>query len=529
MDATRSFVLRMGFLSALLVTTHASPSSAQCGEEKLFASDGRRWEYLGTSVAVSGDRILAGSPDWAIGRVGRAQLFRWDGTAWREEATLGASDGTAANYFGMSVALEGDVAVVGAPRANGKADISGAVYVYRCKGTSWVEEAKLLGQDSAAYDYFGWAVCLQGELLLVGAIYNDNRSGVVYLFRHSPSGWSEEGKLAGSGLTSDDHFGYALSVSGDRLAASAPGYANDMGATFVFHWNGKAWYEEAMLVSSDGATGDYFGFAVALDGDRLLVGASGSDQVGAEAGAAYLLRRDATGWREEQKLTASDGMAGDRFGASVHIAGERAVIGAPDVDGPDLDSGAVYTYEWDGTSWTSELKLEASDGRFMARLGSAVSWRGEQAVAGAPLARGVGLERGAVYLLVPVPEAVWANYGTGWPGTIGVPSLRLSDDPVLGSSCKLIVSNSLGQPTAGLLLVGLSLASRDTALDGTLLVLPSWSFIFSLDVSGAIMFLIVPGDCVFAGLRLYLQALEQDSGASRGVSFTPGLAAQLGE
>jgi hypothetical protein len=120
------------------------------------------------------------------------------------------------------------------------------------------------------------------------------------------------------------------------------------------------------------------------------------------------------------------------------------------------------------------------------------------------------------------------TYGTGWPGTLGVPSINASTVPVLCNPLTLIVVNSLGAPTTGILIVGLARASIPTAFDGVLLVLPSWIFTIPLPSSFASFSVTVPCDTLLAGITIDLQALEVDPGASRGVSFTPGLEMVLG-
>ena len=157
----------------------------------------------------------------------------------------------------------------------------------------------------------------------------------------------------------------------------AYGADSSRGAAYVFVKSGNSWTEEQKLVASDGAAGENFGYSVSLAGDRALVGAYGS---GAARGAAYVFVRNGSAWTEEQKLVASDGAADDAFGWSVSLAGDRALVGAPGNDG---DRGAAYVFVRSGSAWTEEQKLVANDGVAFDNFGNAVSLAGDRALVGA--------------------------------------------------------------------------------------------------------------------------------------------------
>ncbi len=223
--------------------------------------------------------------------------------------------------------------------------------------------------------------------------------------------FSQQAKLTASDGDNNDFFGLSVAISGDTAVAGAPfdniDDRSDQGSVYVFTRSGTTWTEQQKLTASDGKANDRFGTSVAIDGDTVVGGAPGDGGI-ANAGAAYVFTRSGTTWTEQQKLTASDGAANDLFGASVAIDGETAVVGAPfDDTGGTINQGAAYVFTRSGTDWTPQAKLTASDGAAGDQFGFSVSIEGETAVVGSPIARvGANLARGAAY--------VFTRAGTIW-------------------------------------------------------------------------------------------------------------------
>jgi hypothetical protein len=370
--------------------------------QKLLASDATAWDNFGYSVAVSGDTAVVGAytdSDNASDS-GSAYVFRYDGSDWVEEAKLTASDGAAGDHFGFSVAVSGGTAVVGAGRDDDSGSSSGSAYVFRYDGSDWAEEAKLTASDAAAFDGFGEQVAVSDDTAVVGADGNDDsgtRSGSAYVFRYDGSDWVEEAKLTASDAAIYDGFGERVAVSGDTAVVGASGDDDNglsSGSAYVFRYNGTTWVEEAKLTASDGATNHSFGISAAVSGDTAVVGAYGD----AFTGPAYVFRYDGSDWVEEAKLTASDGAAGDLFGSSVAVSGDTAVVGAHHDD----HFGSAYVFRYDGSDWVEEAKLTASDAApspsFGARLGISVAVSGDTAVVGANGDDDNGPHSGASYV-----------------------------------------------------------------------------------------------------------------------------------
>jgi len=326
-------------------------------QQKLLASDGAASDLFGVSVLISGDTVVVGAyADDTPGGVnaGSAYVFVRSGTTWSEQQKLLASDG-ANDLFGISVWVSGDTAVVGASFDDTPGGVNaGSVYVFVRSGTTWTEQQKLLASDGAAGDFFGSSVSVSGDTVVVGAYVDDTPGGVnagsAYVFVRSGTTWTEEQKLLASDGAANDLFGYSVSVSGDTAAVGA--HLNDTpagpdaGSAYVFVRSGTTWTEQQKLLPSDGTAGDNFGYPVSVSGDTVVVGTSEDDTPGGmDAGSAYVFVRSGTTWIEQQKLLAPDGAATDRFGTSVSISGDTAVVGAIFDDTPGgVDAGSVHVF-----------------------------------------------------------------------------------------------------------------------------------------------------------------------------------------
>ncbi len=357
---------------------------------KLLASDAAEGDHFGVSVAVSGDTAVVGaSSDDQAGELydtGSAYIFTRTGTVWTQQAKLIASDAAEYDQFGFSVALSGDTAVVGAYRDDhGGGTNAGSVYVFVRTGTVWTQQAKLTASDAAAQDSFGYSVAMSGNTAVVGAFADDDAgsaSGSAYVFVRSGTTWTQQAKLTASDAAANDQFGISVSVSGDTAVVGAPG----AGPAYVFVRSGTVWTQQAKLTASDARIGDQFGYSVAGAGETALVGAYGDDDPagGLNAGSAYVFTRNGTKWTEQAKLIASDAAESDFFGNSVALSSGTAVVGAYlDDHGPGTNAGSAYVFARSGTVWTQRAKLAASDAATWDRFGVSVAVSDDMALVGA--------------------------------------------------------------------------------------------------------------------------------------------------
>jgi len=356
-------------------------------QEKLTAGDGSEGDYFGVSVSVSGDTALIGASydDDNGNNSGSAYVFERSGANWSEQAKLMAGgNGAGGDYFGSSVSVSGDTAVVGDPNDANNSILSGSAYIFVRSGTNWSEQAKLIAFDAAAHDQFGISVSISGDMVLVGAYGNDDdgsNSGSAYVFARSGSTWIEQAKLAASDATIDNLFGWSVSLFGKTALVGR--YAYTYGSAYVFVQNGTNWNEQAKLTASDGAWADRFGASVSVSGDTVLIGAYDDDDDGSSSGSAYVFVRNGTNWSEQVKLTAGDSAAGDYFGRSVSVDGDTVLIGADNDDDGGSSSGSAYVFIQSGTNWSEQAKLTASAAAAGDYFGYSVSVSGDTALVGA--------------------------------------------------------------------------------------------------------------------------------------------------
>ncbi len=336
------------------------------------------------------------------------------------QAKLTASDGASSDSFGRSVAISGDTAVIGAHEDDDNGSRSGSAYVYVRSGGVWTEQQKLTASDGAADDIFGYSVAIDGDTVIIGAVLDDDNgsgSGSAYVYARSgcPGAcvWTEQQKLTASDGAADDDFGFSAAISGDTLVVGA--YQDDdngsnSGSAYVYARSGGVWTEQQKLTASDGAAGDDFGYSVAISSDTLVVGAYQDDDNGSRSGSAYVYVRDAGVWAEQQKLTASDGFLFDQFGSSVAISGDSIVIGADEDDDNGSDSGSAYVYVRSGCPascvWTEQQKLTAGDGAADDEFGWSVAISGDTLVVGAYQDDDNGSNSGSAYVYT-LSGGVW--------------------------------------------------------------------------------------------------------------------------
>ncbi|MHA1485386.1 MAG: FG-GAP repeat protein, partial [Candidatus Thorarchaeota archaeon] len=377
-------------------------------QDKLLASDGAANDRFGLSVSIDGDYAIIGASDDDDNGdgSGSAYVFIRSGTAWTEQAKLLASDGAADDRFGFSVSIDGDYAIIGAYRNDDNGETSGSAYVFTRSGTDWTEQVKLLPSDGAADDWFGYSVSISGDYAIIGALYDDDNgdySGSAYVFKRSGTDWTEQAKLLPSDGAQGEYFGGSVSIDGDYAIIGA--YRDDdngdySGSAYVFTRSGTDWTEQAKLLPSDGAQGEYFGFSVSIDGEYVIVGAWRDDDNGDASGSAYVFIRSGAAWTQQAKLLASDGTTDDRFGLSVSIDGDYVIVGAWRDKNEWYASGSAYVFTRSGTDWTEQAKLLASYRAAGDRFGYSVSIDGGYAIIGAYLDDDNGETSGSAYVFI---------------------------------------------------------------------------------------------------------------------------------
>jgi hypothetical protein len=347
-------------------------AQAQCETQKFTTPSGD----MGF-VSICGDLAVHGDPEGIEG-IGAAYVYRRDGMSWILEAELRAPDPDTEDLFGIAVAISGEVVVVGATGTSTPEYMAGAAHVYRYDPTigQWHHDAMLTASEGDYGDIFGWSVAVDGDVILIGArddeVNGESLAGSAYVFRYDATEWVEEAKLVDPQPEYFDLFGQSVSIDGNVALVGAHGDGWFIGAAFVYRYDGSQWVFEDKLIAPDPGVQDWFGYAVALRGDTAVAGAIQAD---GQNGAAYVFRRSSEDWHSEARLSASDPVGpGPAMGASVSVSrdGNVLLIGAPYDRAMGFDAGAAHVFHKTTGGWEETAKLIASDGGPLDQFGGGV-------------------------------------------------------------------------------------------------------------------------------------------------------------
>ena len=315
------------------------------------------------------------------------------GASYVDRGALQAAAPSSDARFGYAVALSGDRALVSAPdETNGGSSTQGAAYVYDYSaGSGWTQTAKLVPNDIADGDRFGIEVALDGDRAIVGANHEfSGGAGAAYVFDLVGGAWVETQKLTAPSPANGARFGHAVALDGDRAVVGEWRRSSNRGAAYVFDLAAGSWTASATLNDPAAPASGRFGIDVELDGDRIAVGANSDSGAGAaNAGAAYVFDLVAGAWTQTQKLAASDAAQSAFFGEEVALDGDRLAVGAKGTTTNATADGAVYVFDLGGGAWTQSQKLTANTFTF-GFLGSGLDLSGDRLIAAAPLAQNRG-------------------------------------------------------------------------------------------------------------------------------------------
>jgi hypothetical protein len=396
----------------VVLSTNASypqtSSAASSAETKLTAFDADRGDEFGRAVAVQGNVAVVGAPNDATAGFGTGAAYVFEKTVagWEFQQKLVAHDGAPASFFGASVAIDGDRIVVGAFGDPNADFFAGAAYVFVHVGTKWTPEAKLTGSENSFNDNFGISVAIKGDRIVCGAFgnsdFNQSEVGSAYVFRRIEGLWLQEQELTASDGQSLARFGLSVAMNDDTIVVGADGDSElgfFSGAVYVFTLDGSNWIQQQKLHAQDARAGASFGFHLAMSGDTVVVGAP-QDQVGTHTlGAAYVFTRRSQGWLQDRKLVAKDSDVFDGFGLRVAVSEDTIAVGSVFDHEAALFGGAAYVYKRNGQSgWSLHEKLFASDAARDDAFGIAVAVSQNTVLVGAFGKSDVALNAGAAYV-----------------------------------------------------------------------------------------------------------------------------------
>lgn len=378
----------LSFAATVLFILFSPPVVGQVinEDEKIIPSDGFQQDFFGESVSMSGNIAVLGARLDDTNGLDSGSAYLFHISTGQKSWKLLANDGASLDQFGQSVAVNGTTVVVGSPWDDDNGPESGSVYLF--DSITGQQTAKLLPDDGSSNDFFGYSVAISETNIIVGG-----RSGSVYLF-DSTTG-QQLFKLLPTDGAEGNQFGEALAIHGNLAVVGAEfddDNGTNSGAVYVF--DASTGHQIMKIYPSDGASRDFFGRSVAINSSYIVVGAPGDDDNGSGSGSAYLF--NATTLQQVSKLLPVDGMVGDRFGESISISGNRVVIGARTRDESDIDSGAAFVF--DTTTGKQIAMLLPSDGAERDEFGTSVGVSGNKIVVGASEDDDNGFASGSGYI-----------------------------------------------------------------------------------------------------------------------------------
>lgn len=366
-----------------------------------------------------------GNASWAQGNTATANIGygTWGDCGTNaiisEYQPAGDSTGISGS-FGDAVAVSGNWAIIGARNNdNGANTDQGLATIFKFDGTKWVHFARLFDSPGFSNDYFGASVSISGNYAMVGVPGDDANKGSARIYFYNGSNWVLSGTITDPSGAAGDQFGYSVSIYDNYAIAGAVtddvGINNSQGSACVFRYNGTGWVFQQKLTDPIGATSDEFGYSVSIDRGRAVIGAA-SDDVGAnaDAGSVSIFQFNGTNWLLEEKINGISSQS--HFGKSVSVSGNYLAVGVPDDDVTynavtDNDEGAAYVYRRDDAgSWNNaqRVRLFRPGGGAYEYFGNCVSISGDYLLIGIYQdAVGTSLGEGSSTLYININANNW--------------------------------------------------------------------------------------------------------------------------
>ena len=365
-------------------------SNGAITESQVTASDGHPGAQFGQDVSIEQGKFIVGARyDSNVGnQAGAAYLYEPNGGILNE-TKFHPSDAAAADRFGYDVGVHDQFMVVGAERDIENAPLAGAAYIYEKNGSTWDFHTKLMASDGDNNDGFGTHVDVYSNRVLIGTPEDsDNLSnaGSAYIFEWDGMGWNES-KITASNASVNARFGNAVAIYGDRLVVG-----NINSEVFVFELVAGVWTETEILIGSNTLSDDQYGYGLDIYEDRIAIGASNNDAIAYNAGSTYVYDYDGNTWLETI-VNGSAVSGSSHFGWRLALDVDRMVVGAP---GNPMGEG--YVFDYDGTSWVETQILVASDVADADGMGVSVGLHKNKCILGAPGNDDAGGQSGSAYV-----------------------------------------------------------------------------------------------------------------------------------
>ncbi|MBI5765325.1 MAG: hypothetical protein HZA51_17575 [Planctomycetes bacterium] len=359
-------------------------------------------DEFGWSVHARGNTSIVSAHRHAVNgpQSGAAYVYIRDNNQWTQQAMLSPTDGTTQDWFGYSVAVDGNTAIVGAVFADIAGNLMhGAVYIFVRTGQTWTQQAKIIPPANRQGSLYGWSVAIEGDTAVVGAPFYHatyQYQGRVFVYQRLNNVWSLAADLTAPDGEQTDYLGTCVAIDNGTLVATAPFAVNQSGsatgAAYVYTKPAATWTEQARLSPTENDAGAQMGLAAALDSDTAVFGAPYTTTA---TGSCYVFHRSSGIWTQSARLTASDGIEDDRFGQGVDMSGPLLVVGA---NGTGTWQGSAYLFSNCSGPWTEFARIDASESEPSDYYAEAVTTNGHQVIASAHRKAGsAGAGQGRVY------------------------------------------------------------------------------------------------------------------------------------
>lgn len=339
-------------------------------QQKLTSPEAGSGGMLKKCFDISGEYAIISAPSYQSSK-GAVYIFHREGMKWSLQQRLQASDAIAHAAFGWSVSISGNYAIVGAYNDYEEGqDLGGrgAAYIFHREGSTWTQQQKLIASDAEKLDWFGYSVNISGDYAIVGAYGEDgggSNSGAAYIFLRDGTTWTQQQKLMASDATASRKFGMFVGISGNN-AIVADSRNSEPSAYYFFYRSGSTWIQQQKL-ESPAQTISYHN-PVSISGNYAILGFRGYDDGVLNSGCAYIIHRDGSTWKVQQTLKPSEPLRYLTFGYSVKISGAYAIVGThwaynqdPQLNSENGTKDAAYVFYRDGSAWTLQQKLTPPD------------------------------------------------------------------------------------------------------------------------------------------------------------------------
>ncbi len=383
---------------------HAGPPA-----QRLVAGDPIANGNFGLGVAIDGTTLVIGeeNDNERAADAGAAYVLELEGGRWVIRDKIMASDGFENAHFGREIAIDKNMMAVSSRAHDQDGNWTRSVYVLERQGNLWQERAHLLPEGYPQYTYFGLAMAVEDGILVVGDWGDDDTvldAGAIYIYERIEGQWIRQAKMQAPEPRRDGGFGYDVAINDGVIVVGNQSFdihTADRQRVWIIERGSDRWEVRAVLSPSDLSDGDAFGSAVAVDDSSILIGAPGKDVHGRASGAVFVFRRVNDAWEEVALLAPSDGDENDTFGDYLSLDGPLAVISAPnDEDHYGSPRGTAYVFERLGDAWQEVRELGDPHGASFDCFGYGLGVSGSHVVVGVPGESNGDQTEGAAYAFV---------------------------------------------------------------------------------------------------------------------------------